>query len=72
MLSIFWIGSHDSMRAFLFLVTKRGELVTEKARNTPSWFNNALKNQDVSKDVLLHFKKHYLTPSGKEENHEEL
>jgi len=42
----------------------------KKPHKTPSWFNELLKNQVVSKEILLHFKKHYLKPIGMEEENE--
>jgi hypothetical protein len=44
--------------------------MAEMANKTPSWFNKLLKNQDVSNEVLLHFKKQYLTSIGREKENE--
>lgn len=38
----------------------------ETVDKTPTWFNELLKNQDVSNGILLHFKKHYIKSIGRE------
>lgn len=57
----------------LFCVWYRKEkFMAEKANNTPSWFENAIKNQEVSKEVLMHFKTHYLKTNELEVKNEKL
>ncbi len=51
---------------------RKGEVMVKKTHKTPSWFNELLINQVVSKEILLHFKKHYLKPIGMEEENEGL
>jgi hypothetical protein len=53
-----------------FFVTGKGATSLTVEQKTPTWFNTLLENQKVSKDVLLHFKKHYLTTNKEERENE--
>lgn len=70
-LSIIRIGSHVSHACFFAFGYWKGEPMAEKTHKTPPWFSKALENQKVSKEILLHFKKNYLTPKSMEEDNEE-
>jgi hypothetical protein len=56
----------------LFFVTGKEDLSLTAKEETSPWFNELLKRQDVSKDVLLYFKKHYLTSNDMEVENEEI
>jgi hypothetical protein len=57
---------------FLFFLTGKGATLLTVEQKTPTWFNALLKNQIVSKEVLLLFKKHYLTSNKEERENEKL
>jgi hypothetical protein len=51
---------------FLFFVTGKEAFSLTVKQSYPDWLDELLKGQEVSKEVLLHFKEHYLTSNQKE------